>query len=286
MQLPTALARSARDDPAIAAWTVGLADRVTAAAARWSLDIGPAYEPGGATAWVATARTAAGADVVLKLAWRHDEAAHEADGLRVWAGNAAVRLLGSGRLDELTDVLLLEPCVPGTSASRRPALEADEVVAGVLRRLWITPPEPHSFRSLARMCRDWLADFDADDAARRIGDAGIVRAGAARFAELAADDVDPVLLATDLHAGNVLAAQREPWLAIDPKPYVGDRTFDVLQHLLNDDERLAADPAGFAARMAGLLDLDPQRVCDWLFARSVVEARWFPAAAEVARRLA
>lgn len=54
-----------------------------------------------------------------------------------------------------------------------------------------------------------------------------------------------VLLCTDLHAGNVLAAEREPWLIIDPKPHVGDPTFDTLQHLLNCDERLRNDPVAW-----------------------------------------
>jgi streptomycin 6-kinase len=42
-----------------------------------------------------------------------------------------------------------------------------------------------------------------------------------------------VLLCTDLHAENVLAAEREPWLAIDPKPCIGDPAFDAIQHMLN-----------------------------------------------------
>ncbi len=68
-----------------------------------------------------------------------------------------------------------------------------------------------------------------------------------------------VLLCTDLHAGNILAAERERWLVIDPKPYVGDPTYDALQHILNCPDRLDADPSGFARRMAELLDLDPIR---------------------------
>jgi streptomycin 6-kinase len=36
-----------------------------------------------------------------------------------------------------------------------------------------------------------------------------------------------VLLHHDLHAGNVLSAAREPWLAIDPKPLLGEREFGL-----------------------------------------------------------
>ena len=81
-----------------------------------------------------------------------------------------------------------------------------------------------------------------------------------------------VLLCTDLHPENVLAATREPWLVIDPKPYLGDPTYDPLQHMLNFPDRLAADPAGFARRMADLLGLDVERLRLWLFARCMQES--------------
>ncbi len=69
-----------------------------------------------------------------------------------------------------------------------------------------------------------------------------------------------MLLLTDLHAGNVLSAGREPWLVIDPKPYLGDPAYDPLQHLLNCPGRLQADPAGLADRMAGLCERRPRAV--------------------------
>ena len=95
-----------------------------------------------------------------------------------------------------------------------------------------------------------------------------------------------MLLVTDLHHFNVLAARREPWLVIDPKPYVGDPAYDTLQHMLKCPDRLAADPGGLADRMAGLLDLDRRRVRLWLFARCVQESVEEPALREVAARLA
>lgn len=50
------------------------------------------YQPGGRCAWVAPAVDRGGREVVLKVAWRHDEAAHEAEGLLAWSGDGAVRL--------------------------------------------------------------------------------------------------------------------------------------------------------------------------------------------------
>jgi streptomycin 6-kinase len=62
-----------------------------------------------------------------------------------------------------------------------------------------------------------------------------------------------VLLATDLHAGNVLRARREPWRVIDPKPFVGDPAYDATQHLRNCGVRLRSDPDGTIRRFADLL---------------------------------
>jgi streptomycin 6-kinase len=86
-----------------------------------------------------------------------------------------------------------------------------------------------------------------------------------------------------LHAGNVLAAQREPWLALDPKPYVGDPTYDALQHMFNCPDRLRDDPVSLVSRMAELLELDRDRLLLWLFARCVQESPDYPVLAAVAR---
>ncbi len=231
----------------------------------------------GPVSWVAPAHTAAGQRVVLKVGWLHDEALHEADGLREWAGDGTVRLLDSC-VTGATTALLLEACEPGTElAAALPEDERDVIIAGLLRRLWIEPSAGHPFRPLSQMCAAWADRFVADSAAARARgqdqlDPGIARAGIELFRELPGTAEQSVLLCTDLHHHNVLAARREPWLVIDPKPYLGDPCYDVLQHMLNFPHRLAADPAGFALRMAGLLDLDPERVRLWLFARCVQES--------------
>ena len=110
---------------------------------------------------------------------------------------------------------------------------------------------------LSRMCDAWADEFEQKTAAGQSRlDAGLAREGIALFRALPATGDRDLLLCTDLHAENVLAAEREPWLVIDPKPYVGDPTYDVLQHLLNCDDRLRVDPRNLAWRMADLLGLD------------------------------
>ena len=96
-----------------------------------------------------------------------------------------------------------------------------------------------------------------------------------------------MLLVTDLHAGNVLRAQRKPWLVIDPKPFVGDRAYDATQHLFNCESRLLVDPLGTIGEFSGLLDVSAERVLRWMFARSSAEPRdeWNAESLELARTL-
>ncbi len=256
-------------------WISELPTVVSGLAQRWSLEVGRPFQPGTNASWVAPARNSGGETVVLKVAGLHDEALHEADGLRAWAGHGTVRLLDAATVGSATSALLLEACEPGTALlGSVPAPEQDEIVARLLRRLWITPPAPAPFRPLEEMCASWADEFEvkyATPGGYRV-DRGLAAAGIELFRQLPTTASQSVLLYTDMHPGNVLAARREPWLAIDPKPYVGDPTYDALQHMLNFPDRLARDPLGFAQRMARLLGLDPERLRQWLFARCVQES--------------
>jgi streptomycin 6-kinase len=268
--MPALLAESVESEPERLDWLTRLPGAVAEYADRWSLTVGAPFQPGGQTAWVAPARTASGERVALKIGWAHPEAAAEADGLRFWNGNGAVHLHAADSRGD-TVALLLERCEPGKQLAGLPEPNQDPVICGILARLWREPPSGHRFPSLAQMCDQWAAESeDAPAADHASVDPGLVRAGRALFRELPRTADRDVLLATDLHAENVLSAQREPWLAIDPKPHVGDPTYDALQHMLNC-ERLFSDPIGLAGRLAAALDLDAERLLRWLFARCVVE---------------
>jgi streptomycin 6-kinase len=268
------------------AWVAALPRTVTELAERWSLEVDEPFQPGGATAWVAPARTGANVDLVLKVGLRHTEAAHEADGLREWDGHGAVRIYATTEFDD-TIGLLIERCSPGTPLAGQPEPDQDVVIAALLTRLWREPAPGHRFRPLQVMCEQWADEFEQKVAAGREAlDPGLVRDGIALFRSLPATAERNVLLCTDLHAENVLAAQRERWLVIDPKPYVGDPTYDPLQHLLNCEDRLPVDPRGLVRRMADLLRLDRERLLLWLFARCVQESPGNPHLADVARQVA
>lgn len=276
--------RTGRDE--MRRWIADLPATVAAFQRRWSLQLDEPFQPGGVAAWVAPGQDPAGRDVVLKVGWPHFEALHEADGLRAWDGRGAARLYDSATLDG-TIALLIEHCLPGTTLTSVPEPEQDVIVADLARRLWLEPPAGHPFRTLQFMCHEWADSYERKAAEGQATlDPGLAREGIELFRTLPATADREVLLATDLHAGNVLHAQREPWLVIDPKPFVGDPTYDALQHILNCGARLHADPDGLVERMAGLLDLDAGRLRLWLFARCVEESPHWPGLADIARRVA
>ncbi len=270
--------------PERVAWLAALPNRVEELTACWGLDLGEPFEPGGNCSWVAPGTDRDGREVVLKVAWQHTEARHEAEGLAALGGQGAVEVYafehltpvrpGGGRPgDTDTTAMLLERCHPGTELRARPEAEQHVVITDLLRSIWaVELPSDHPFRPLSAMADDWVRRAESRIAADpgRL-DAGLAREGLALFRELSRTGPTEVLLFTDLHAGNVLSGQRRPWLLIDPKPYVGDPHYDVLQHLLNCDASLQADPIGLLTEVADLAGLDAGRVRQWLFARCVQE---------------
>lgn len=265
-------------------WLQRLPEAIRELQGRWSLSLGAPFHSGDAScAWVAPVVRADGTHAVLKLGMPHVEGAHEIQALRFWDGAPTVRLLEA---DVDLNAMLLERCQPGTALRELPEEEQDVIVAGLLRRLWRRPAAPHPFRPLSAMTAYWADETIAD--AHKWPDAGLVQEGLRLFDELSRPSVDDVLLATDLHAGNVLRARREPWLVIDPKPFIGDRAYDATQHLSNCKGRMLAAPLATIQRLADLLGVDDERVRLWMFARSAAEPRdtWNDDSITLARLLA
>jgi streptomycin 6-kinase len=285
LTIPRALAAACRNVPEREAWLARLPDALRDLEQRWSLTFSTPFDGAGTgCAWVAPVVLAAGPSAVLKLGMPHMEGEHEIEGLRFWNGEPTVRLLDA---DVGLGAMLLERCEPGTALRSLPEPEQDVVIARLLRGLWRVPVAPHPFRPLSAMIAHWSHETLAQ--AEHWRDEGLVREGLSVFKELLQGAAAHVLLATDLHAGNVLRAQRRPWLVIDPKPFVGDPAYDATQHLRNCGGRLHADPDGTIRRFADRLGVDHVRVRLWMFARIAAEPRddWdSDAAANLARALA
>jgi streptomycin 6-kinase len=257
------------------AWLAGLPRVIEEIRELWLLtEIGPAYE-GGCVAFVAPAVRADGSRVVLKVSFVDEETEHEADALALWNGNGAVRLLDA---DSKRGSLLLEQLEPGTSLETHGDRDAAIGIAcSLLRRLRVPAPAGHHFQSVAGLARRWADTFP-----------GKYRGAGSPFAErllllameacerLATGAENRTLVNRDLHLGNILAARREPWLVIDPKPLVGDPAFDA-GHLIRSllPRRIVkAELSQLIASVARQLDLPPERIGEWVFLRSIDDALW------------
>ena len=257
-------------------WIASLPEIVASLAERWELELGAPFE-GGVASWVAPATRRDGSASVLKVSWPHREARHEAAALRDWAGNGAVELFE----DEPAHwALLVERCTPGTKLddARLPADRALAIGAGLLERLWCTPPSAAPYEHLADVTTEWAALVrERMERFRPPFDGMLVAVGAALLETLPQTATRSVLVHGDFNPGNVLASQREPWLVIDVKPMVGDPCYDPWPLLVQVDPpfdhpdplALLAERYAFFAELTG----EPsERLAAWSVARCVESA--------------
>jgi streptomycin 6-kinase len=272
MVIPEQVIANCRESPERQAWLESLPAILEELTVRWSLRIGPQFDHANATcSWIAPVVCADGTAAVLKLAMPHMEGAQEIQGLRFWNGGPMVRLINA---DDGLGAMLLERCEPGHTLHLELEQNQDLVIAALLKRLWersASSNDLHQFRHLSQMLELWRSETLAQ--AQHWPDTGLVREGLRLFQVLAEPLPTDTLLATDLHAGNVLRAEREPWIAIDPKPFVGDPAYDLVQHLHNCEARLHADPIGLVKRLADLAEVNTERVKLWTFARAAADPR-------------
>jgi streptomycin 6-kinase len=258
----------------------GVVDRLVT---DWSISLDRVFESSDShCSFVASAIRSNQHHVVLKIGVPHFEGEQEIAGLLFWDGEPTVYLLEA---DASVNAMLLERCVPGTTLKTLPATDQDHVMADMLTRLWRRPEGSHSFRHITEMVRYWREETLLNQAAWP--DQDLVEHGLQVLDEMAQPSGRDVLLATDLHAGNVLRSQRKPWLAIDPKPFIGDPAYDATQHLFNRGIQTHARPKDLISDLAGLLGIAAHRIQSWMFARAAAEPRdlWFADAVALARRL-
>ena len=284
LTVPARLAANCRNSAGRTAWLGRVPALLKDLKQRWALSLDDPFDGEDVScAWVAPACRADGTTAVLKLPMPHMEGEHEIAGLRFWNGNPTVRLLDA---DENLGAMLLERCEPGTALRSLPEPEQDVIIAELLSRLWRVPIAGHPFRQLSSLIEYWSAETLA--ASDDWSDPNLVREGLATFKELLRTSAMEVTLATDLHAGNVLHAEREPWVVIDPKPFIGDPAYDLTQHLFNCPERLLTDPIGLIRPLADLAEVDCHRVRLWTFAHAAAEPRskWNNSLTQIARAIA
>jgi streptomycin 6-kinase len=224
----------------------------------------------GSRSLVLPVRTSDGLPAVLKISFPDEESEHEHLVLRRWDGNGAVRLL---RADPRRRVVLLERLRRQT-LDTLPDVEACELVAGIYRRMHV--PALPQLPSLTSLLGRWTGDFEALPRGAPIPHRLVAQA-IALSRDLTADSTAVGnVLHGHLHYGSVLAGEREPWLAIAPRPMNGDPHYELAPMLWHRwDELTGHIRDGVRTRLYTLVDgagLDLDRARAWVFVRVVREA--------------
>jgi len=195
----------------------------------------------------------AGRDAVIKVAWEGDtESLHEGDALELWDGDGAVRLLRRSG-----GAMLEERAVPGDDISGLEEETATAIALDVARRLWQPATQP--FRPVEPEVRRWLDRAEETDNK-------LVPLARDLLAEL--DPRSDWLVHGDFHHHNILR-HGERFVAIDPKPYLSEREYDVPSFLWNPIGNHLEDRAGTERRIAAFvnLGLDDFRIRAWTVIR-------------------
>jgi streptomycin 6-kinase len=275
-RVPEAFGRSTveREGERGAAWLAELPSIVEELVDRWGCTPDGEVMHGGVGV-VVPVRRASEEAAVLKVSFPHPGNVHEPDAFTTWSGRGAVLL--HERADERFAMLLER----ARTSSLAEVTDEDEVgtVAGRISRRLAVPAPP----GLPRLCERadaWEEQLRADASelahpmSRHVMDAAM-----ATVRELGRVQPD-ILIHGDLHARNILRADREPWLAVDPKGYAGDPAYDggtllksrAVSLLDADDLRKALDR--YLDVFAEAAELDRERARRWAQLHAVQAAFW------------
>ncbi len=279
-----------RGEPGGADWLARLPRLVAECVDLWRLRLGEPFDAH--VSLVVRAELPDGNPAVLKVNFPEPESEGEGAALAHWAGDGAVRLLAH---DPERRALLVERCEPGSPLWEvADEEEANRIAAGVLRRLWRPPPREHEFRLLADEAARWAEELpNRWERLDRPFERSLLNEAVGFLREAGSAQGEAVVLHQDFHGGNVLRARREPWLAIDPKPLVGEREFDTASLLRDRRQELGRDPRPARTirrrldRLSAELGLDRERMRTWGVAHAlawdanegmIACARWLAAA--------
>jgi streptomycin 6-kinase len=243
---------------------------------KWSLEIEKPF-PNLSYHFVAPCVFKTGGEAVVKIGFPGERATtfREVRMLEFMDGDGICKLL---RFDEKRLALLLEKVTPGENlkaiCGSGDDARAVEIAIKILRNFWRAPPENIEFPRMEK----W---FDVLKKAEKTGFApGYVKRARRFFDELSAAGERKTLLHGDFHHENILSAEREPFLVIDPKGIIGDIGYDLSVFMINHAEWLKSEPdlekkldAAIRA-FSEAFEIEPQNLRRWIFAHSVLSAWW------------
>jgi streptomycin 6-kinase len=223
------------------------------------------------------ARLVGGESVVLKVSWVDEQTRWEPVALAAWNGGGAVRLLAR---DDTRGAMLLERLDPSRTVRELEGTDAAVTLGQVCRRLAIPAPPDTTLPRVCDLAKRW--EQELAQTWERLGrplTRPILESAVATCRELGAGQPD-TLLHGDLVFDNILRAEREPWLVIDPQGLRGEPAFDGAQFLGNRwSDHVACGDIGASVRrrLAAFADgaqVEYERARRWAVARLTVDALW------------
>ena len=218
-----------------------------------------------------------GGGAVLKIALplNEPEIFNEAQFLKMANGDGAVKLLKS---DESRRAILLERLKPGENlkeACRRNEERAVEIAVPIIRRLLKEPPPNSAFRRLD----EWFDNFFEKAAATEFPSEFYHKAREF-YEQLSSDPKRKFLIHGDLHHENILSAEREGFLAIDPKGIIGEVGYEIAVFLNNHRSWLASEKNlreklnATVRQFSEAFEVSPPDLRKWAYAQMVLSAWW------------
>ncbi|TDW89765.1 streptomycin 6-kinase [Kribbella pratensis] len=259
-------------------WLAGLPAAVERYVDEWQLTVSGDPLSGEASLILPVVRRD-GTEAMLKLQSVNDESESEALALRTWNHDDVVEVYED---DPETSTLLLERLEPRTLDDLPDDVEATRILAELLNHLSAVPAPP-GIRHLSDIAAGMIEDAPrvipmlADPAEQALAWRYV-----AQVTELLPEPGDR-LLHWDLHYYNVMAAKRQPWLVIDPKPLAGDPAFELMPAVWNRwDDLVATGDLSQAIRdrfdlMLEVTGIDRDRALGWTAGRILQNVLWFTA---------
>jgi streptomycin 6-kinase len=207
--------------------------------------------------------------IVLKVGLEHDLLEKEASVLKFFENYSAIKII-----DSAEGALLLQRAIPGTSLMKYFPDREDEsigIAADVIKRLHSIDGIPENSTPIEELLNDLYKKWNIPDRliskAQRITD------------HLLKTTVRKVAMHGDLHHDNILR-DSDHWKIIDPAGIVGDPIYEIASFMINPIDKIwkcenaTAIIQNRIGKLSSLLSVDPKRIAQWTFVKSVLCWIW------------
>ncbi len=256
-------------------WLDDLPDLIAEMSEKWSLAVDEPF-PDLSYNFVAPCVCADGTNAVLKIGYNEKDSIvlSEAKFLTVLDGRGAVKLL---QFDKNCCALLLERLIPGENLAKLCKTNDEKatlIAIDVMRKICQQPPKNHDFPTLENWINKLQTAAETKFAPR------LVAKALNNFEELSDASEQNLLLHGDLHHENILSAERESFLAIDPKGVVGDIGYEIAV-FMNNQRRIMRSRQDLRQIIARRIEqfsqsfaIEPLKLRKWAFVQAVLSAWW------------